>query len=140
MSKDDSLQENGQNPSQKPPQVPDGFFDNLIPAMIPHLLEGAVYQGTIEFDPVESVAKTFGRESVSAPPLTRQEREAAKEEGRLEGVRASVLAVSYERFPDLNGLAHQKVFSLRQPDALYTLLRQIVKAPDEESIRKLLLA
>jgi predicted transposase YdaD len=62
-----------------------------------------------------------------------------KAEGQLEGLRSSVERVVNIRFPSLTELAHRKVASIMQPEALNILLEQFVAAPNEEAARRLLL-
>ena len=60
-------------------------------------------------------------------------------EGQLEEARASVERSTNIRFPSLTDLVHQKVSSLTQLDELHTLQEQIITAPNEEAVRRLLL-
>src|SRR5437660_158680 len=62
-----------------------------------------------------------------------------KAEGQLEGLRSSVEMVTNARFPSLTDLAHQKVASITETEALSMLLKQITTAPNEETARRLLL-
>jgi len=61
-------------------------------------------------------------------------------EGSLETSRSLVETAVNVRFPALTDLAHQKVAAMTQPEALRTLLAQIVAAPDEQTARALLLS
>jgi predicted transposase YdaD len=60
-------------------------------------------------------------------------------EGSLETSRSLVEMTVNVRFPALTNLAHQKVVAMTQPEALRTLLAQVVVAPDEQTARELLL-
>jgi hypothetical protein len=62
-----------------------------------------------------------------------------KAEERLNTSRNLVAQLVNARFPALTDLAHQKVASMTQPEALSALLIQIGTAPNEETARRLLL-
>jgi hypothetical protein len=60
-------------------------------------------------------------------------------EGQLEAARSFVESTANIRFPSLTDLVHQKVSSLTSLDELHALHEQIMTAPNEEVVRRLLL-
>ena len=62
-----------------------------------------------------------------------------KTEGQLDEARSLVERFVNIRFPSLTDLVHQKVSSLTQLDELHALHEQIITAPNEEAVRRLLL-
>jgi hypothetical protein len=72
-------------------------------------------------------------------PRVQQDRVLAEAKGQLKEARSLVETLVNARFPALTDLAHQKVASTAQLEALHTLLAQIGTAPNEEIARRLLL-
>lgn len=61
-----------------------------------------------------------------------------KVEASISGAQRIVTTVVETRFPDLTGLAHERVTLVRNVDLLDQLVKQIVAAPDETVAKELL--
>ena len=72
-------------------------------------------------------------------PIIKKMKATSREEGVIENSREMVVNVVQLRFPTLTELARQKVAQIDKPELIKKLHEQAILAPDEASMRMLLI-